>query len=98
MVVDILPVVDEPLHAALETGQLIDEIGFQDANGKQGNQANHRAHPERQFHSIIAMQYIAIETVLLIPEFDAVCPHIIHGMSNVDEMLKELAGNIAICA
>src|SRR2546421_7023635 len=98
MIVDILPVVNEPFHTALETGQLIDEVGFQDTDGKQGDQSDHRTYFERQFHSVIAMEYIAVETILFIPEFDAICPHIIHCMSDIDEMLEELAGNIAICA
>src|SRR5215469_13537796 len=98
MIVDILPVVNEPLHAAFETGQLIDEVGFQDTNSKQGDQSDHRTYFEWQFHSVIAMEHITVKTILRIPEFDAIRPHIIHRVSDVDEMLEELTGDIAIGA
>ena len=42
------------------------------------------------------MQYIVVETILLVPQLQAICSQVIHRVCDKDEMLKELAGNIAI--
>ena len=44
MLVNIGPVINKPLHAPFEAGQHIDQFGFQDGNGEQRDEADHRAY------------------------------------------------------
>src|SRR6266480_6436875 len=96
MFVNIIPVVHEPLHAPLKARQLIDKLRLENGNTEKGNQTYHRAYFEWDLHFVVVMQYIVVETILLVPQLQAICPKVIHRVCDKDEVLKELAGNVAI--
>src|SRR5713101_7528120 len=96
MFVNIIPVVHEPLHASLKARQLIDKLRLENDNTEKGDQTYHRAYFEWDLRFVVVMQYIVVETILLIPQLQAICSQVIHRVCDKDEMLKELAGNIAI--
>src|SRR3974377_1291415 len=39
------------------------------------------------------MEHVVVETVLLVPEFDALAAPVIHGMRDMNEMFKKLTGD-----
>src|SRR5205823_7548882 len=96
MFVNIFLAIHEPLHAPLKARQLIDKLRLENGNSEKGDQAYHRAYFEWDLRFVVVMQYIVVETILLVPQLQAICPQVIHRVCDKDEMLKELAGNVAI--
>ena len=87
---------DEPFQPFFEIRKFVEQIGLEGLYGKQGNQAHHGAHPQRDIVSVRIVQGIVEKPILLIPKSDAVAAQIVHGAGNVEKMLPELAGHVFI--
>src|SRR5260370_14424593 len=68
--------------------------GFNDANGTQGQQADHGAHLEPLCTAIRTPQNVVVESVFLIPHTFG--PRLIHGASDPKEMGNELDGHLFV--
>src|SRR6202022_2013221 len=66
--------------------------------GEQRDQADHRAYFEGNVQSILVVQHVVVEAIFPVPQLNTIGGEVVHGMSDIDEMLKKLAGNIAIGA
>ena len=91
-----MPVVDEPLHAALEPGELVHDFRLQRLDGKQWNEAHHRTQLHGERIAIPQMQHVVVKAVLFVPHPHAVLAEIIHRMRDVQEVLPKLARDIFI--
>src|SRR4051794_30977604 len=86
----------EPLHTAFEAREFVDDSGVQCFYCEQWNEADHRADLERERLALLRMQYVIIKTVLCVPQGDTFAAQIVDRITNVNEMLKKLAGYILI--
>src|ERR1700694_4932195 len=89
-------IVDEPLHAPLEPGQAIDDFGLQRLDSKKRNQSDHRADFQEVLFSVGELQDIVVEAVCIVPKGAASTAEIVHGTRDVNEMLKEFAGDVFV--
>jgi hypothetical protein len=76
-------IVDEPLHAAFETREAIDNILFESLNRKKRNQPHERTHLEVVAIAVREVQNVVIEAVVIVPEFDASRTAVVHGLRDV---------------
>ena len=60
-------VVDEPLHATLESGQAIDDLRLQRFHGEQRNQTHHRTDFQEMFLAIGELQDVVVKPIFVIP-------------------------------
>src|SRR5207302_6350917 len=87
-------VIDEPLHASLESWELVNDVRLQCFRGKERDQPDHRAHFQRMARAVREVEYIVKKTIFFVPQgvpTDVVC-----GMCNVDKMLEKFTGNVFI--
>src|SRR5215472_9072136 len=89
-------IVDEPLHAAFEAGQMVDDVLFQSFDREQRDEPHEGANFEIVELSTRTMKHVVVEPVLLIPELNAFATAIAHGVSDVHKVLKEFAGDALI--
>src|SRR5215831_5597630 len=89
-------VVDKPLHTSLETGEAVNDLRLERFDGEKGNKTDHGTNLEVVLFSVGKMEQVVVETIFFIPEGDAVGAEIVHRVSDVDEVLEELAGDIFI--
>ena len=89
-------IVYEPLHAALEAGQAIHDFRLQGFHGEKGNKAHHRTNLEVVLAAIRQAENVVVKTVLVVPQSHAVYTDVVHGMSDVDEMLEEFASHVFV--
>src|SRR6516162_5430720 len=85
-------VVDKPLHAALEARKTVDNVLLESFDGQQGNQSDQRAHFQVMAFPVGKMQDVIVETVFVVPEFDAFAAAVVHRVRDMHEMFEELAG------
>ena len=63
---------DEPLHAPLEAGKAVDDLGLERLDGEERDEADHRAHRASGTRAAAGeVQDVVKEAVLLVPELDA---------------------------
>src|SRR5437762_904430 len=93
---DIRMIVYEPLHAALEAGQAIHDFRLQGFHGEKGNKAHHRTNLEVVLAAIRQAENVVVKAVLVVPQSHAVYTDVVHGMSDVDEMLEEFASHVFV--
>src|ERR1700722_122433 len=91
-------IVDEPLHAAFKTWELIDGFGFQGFHTKQRNEAHHGADLQEMVFAVGEMQNVVVKTVFFVPQGFAARSKIVYGMGDVDGMLTKYAGDIFVSA
>ena len=72
------PVVDEPLHPPLESGQTIQQLRLQRVHREQRNQPDHRSHPQRKRCAVRQVQDVVEEAVLFVPQLDTVAAQLFH--------------------
>src|SRR5579863_6689398 len=89
-------IVDEPFESSFESGQPVEKLRLQGLDRKERDQPDHRANPHRILAAIGKLKYIVEETIRLIPQPNTVLPAVAHGVSDVDKVLPELAGNIFV--
>ena len=89
-------VVDEPLHAALETRQLLERRGSRVSTANSGISPTMRAHLERDRAAVGQVEHVVEEAVLFVPQPVAVVAHVVHGLGDVEEVLEELAGDVLV--
>src|SRR6478609_1472207 len=94
---EIRPIFDEPLHAVLKPWKTIDQLGVQRFDGKQRNQSNERPNLERIGPSIRKMKHVIEKSVFSIPELDFFPADVVHGSTDIDEVLEELARHVLVC-
>src|SRR2546422_6292213 len=88
-------VVDEPLYPALEAGQLVDDLGLERLNGEQRDQPHQRAHLDSGVLAV-GVEHVVKESVLLVPQAQALAAEIVHSVGDVDEVLEELRRDILV--
>src|SRR5579883_953511 len=89
-------ILDEPLEAALETRQALEEFGLQRLDRKQRDEADHGANLHGEVPAVGQAQDVIEEAVFLVPQAHAVVAAMTHGVGNVDEVLPELAGHVFV--
>ncbi len=89
-------IVDEPLHAALEARQAIDNFRLQRFHGEERDEAYHGANLKVVLASIRQSENVIVEAILVVPQGHAINADIVHGVRDVDEVLEELAGDIFV--
>ena len=47
---------------------------------------------------VVVMEDIIVEAIFLVPQLETASSQVIHGMGNINKMLEELAGDIAVSA
>ena len=92
---DIRVVIEEPLHAAHESRQMLDVFGLERLDGEKRNQAHHRANFQRPVHSIGQMENVVVEAILRPTDLFRSHPDR-SWRPDVDEVLEELAGDILV--
>src|SRR6202008_868389 len=89
-------IIDEPLHAAFETGQTINHVLLEGFHRKQGNQADERANLQVVAFAIGKMKHVVIEPIFVVPEFNAFATTVVHRVGDMDEVFEELTGEAFI--
>ena len=87
---------DEPVHAALEGRQAPQKLRFESVDSVERNQSDHRACLHGNLAHVRNVQHVVEESVLVVPETDAVFAAIIHGVGDLCKVLPELAGNVFV--
>ena len=88
----------EPVKAALETGQLLEQVRLERLDGQQRDQADQRADLEAHHPAVRELQNVVEEAVLLIPEGDPLAADVVHRAGDVEEVLEVLGGDILVDA
>src|SRR6266403_4093025 len=78
-------VFDEPLHAPLEAGQMVDQLRVQGLHGEKRDEADHGTHFERKCLPVREMQHVVIKAIPPIPKLDALAAEVVHRMANIDK-------------
>src|SRR5712691_12528736 len=89
-------IVNEPLHAALEAGEAINDFRFERLDGEKRDESNHGADLKKMLLSVGQLQHVVKEAVLVVPKRAPAEAKIVHGTRNVNEVLEELAGDIFV--
>src|SRR4029077_2227517 len=63
---------------------------------KKRNQTHQRTYLEVVAIAVGQVQNVVIETVVIVPEFDASGTAVVHSVRNVDKVFEELAGDVVI--
>ncbi len=91
----VLAVVEEPLHALREARQPVEHVLRQHLDGAQGDQTDQRADP--QGHGApFDVELIVVEAVLLVPQPGAA--QTVHRVRDGDEVLEELRREVLVGA
>src|SRR5580704_3176041 len=61
-------IVNKPLHAALESGQAVDNFRLESLHSKKWNQADHGANLQEVIFAARQMKNVVVETVFVVPE------------------------------
>lgn len=94
------PVLDEPVHSLLETGESFDDVGFQCQGGVQGYETDHGPNRELLRVTSAPCDGVIVESVLLVPE-----RHLFvatsatgerHGVGDEQEVFEELGRNVLV--
>ena len=89
-------IVEKPLQATSETGQLLQHLRIQRFRREEGNQAHEGAGFEWNEAAIRCMQHIIEEAVFLIPQTHPLTPHVVEGIGDIHEVLEELGGDVLV--
>src|SRR5580700_7228429 len=91
------PRVQHPLHTRTKSRNSLEELWFERLDREQRNQTHHRSHLERRLGAIRQVEHVVEELVLFIPQSHALLTaNGVHGLSNVQKMLEEFAGDVLI--
>ena len=88
-------VIEIPLHAAGEAGKFFQQRRIEDFDGKERNQADHRAYFQNNLSPARGAQFVVVKLVCFIPETQAVLVGV-DGGGDIEKMLEELGGNVFI--
>src|SRR6266581_3909080 len=72
-------IVNEPLHAALEAGEAINDFRFERLHGEKRDESNHGADFKEVLLSVGQLQHVVKEAVLVVPKRAPAEAKIIHG-------------------
>src|SRR5262249_25324436 len=90
---EVLPILQEPVHALAKAGQLAQHLFFQDLDRKERHEANQGADTQGEL-APIDEQLVVVKAVFLIPQPCA--SQRIDGVGNRHEVLEEFGGNVLI--
>src|SRR5215469_7298099 len=89
-------VVDEPLHAALEARQAIHDFRLERFHSEKRNKANYGANLQKMLASVGQAKDVVVEAIFVVPQSHAVDADVVHGVGDVNEMLKEFARDVFV--
>ena len=88
--------IQEPVHAPLEAGQLVEQVGFDRLHREQRHQTHQRAHLQLLDVAIRKVQDVVEELVFIIPERYSHAADVVQRFRDIQEVFKELAGEILV--
>src|SRR5262245_15529605 len=91
---EILAVLEKPAKALSKTGQPLEDAVLEDLAREERNDTHARAHFERHVAAVIAMELVAVEAFLVIPEARAA--EAVHRVHDGDEVLEEFRGDVFV--
>src|SRR6187455_201986 len=83
---EVWAVLDKPLHAALEAGQLFDQLRIEGLDGEERNQPDHGTNSKRLALAVGQTEHIVKKAVLAVPEFDVLAAEIVHRVADIDKV------------
>src|SRR5262249_8469001 len=90
MLSELWPVPDEPLQTALEPGQLLDDVRLQGLHREQRNETDQRPDPHVLALAAWKMENMVEHAVRLVPDTHPRAARVVHGVSDLNEVLEEL--------
>jgi len=87
-------ILDEPLHASLETGELVHQARLERLHREQRNQPHNRADLQRHMAAIGHMEHVVVKAVRGVPHGGAIVAKMVDGIGDVEEVLPEFAGHV----
>src|SRR5712692_8241644 len=88
---------EEPFQPCLEIRQSIQELWLNCLHRQEGDKPNQRTDSQRDMRVIWHMQYVVEELILFVPQRDTLSPNVVERISNVEEVLEKLGGDVLIC-
>src|SRR5437879_337512 len=88
--------IQKPVHAAFEAGQLVEQVGFDRLHREQRHQTDQRAHLQLLDVAIRKVQDVVEELVFIIPERYSHAADVVQRFRDIQKMFKELAGEILV--
>ena len=93
---EVRAVVQEPVHAALEVGERLEELGLDRLDRQERDQPDQRAHLERDELAGIEMEHVVEELVLRIPQRRRFHVDAVESAGDVQEVLEELRRDVLV--
>src|SRR5690242_21272322 len=89
-------IVNEPLHAAFEAWQTLHDFRLERFHGEKWNGTHHRTDLEVVLAAVGEAENVVVKAVFVVPQSHTTLADVVHGMSNVDEVLEKFAGDIFV--
>ena len=90
--------IEIPLHALGEAGEFFQQRWFEDFDGEQRNQPDHRADLHRHVPAVGQAKVVVIKFVLVVPQAERIVANAVDGGRDVEEMLEKLRRDVLINA
>jgi hypothetical protein len=89
---DILPVLNEPVHPFLESGESLDISRFQYEGSVEGHETDHGSYRELLGMTETPLDGIVVETIFVVPKGQRlILASVGHGVGDEQEVLEELS-------
>ena len=93
---DVGVIVHKPLHAALEARKAVDDLRLESFHTEERDEPHHGTNLQEVLAAVGQTKHVVVEAVFVVPQRHAVNADVVHGVGDVNEVLKELASDIFV--